>query len=141
MGEKPAIHHLRGLDVAEAPNVQEKAVALKAEAVQSVEQAKQLENPDARVALGGGSQVNLFLKYATAYQGITTGDNPQYVLFFWELSKFAHRWSAFQSTGDKTCHYSGQCQIFLWESGQGYLASSNAARIQGQAAWINPKTT
>lgn len=135
MGEKPAIHHLRGLDVAEAPNAQEKATALKAEVVQSVEQAKQLENPDARVTLGEGSQVSLFLKYATAYQGITTGDNPQYILFFWELSKFAHRWSAFQSTGDKACHYSGQFQMFLWESGQGYLASSNAARIQGQAAW------
>src|SRR5690606_20604727 len=103
--------------------------------VKSVDQAKQLKNPDARVALEEASDIALLSDYARSYQGITTGDNLRFIFYFWETNSIVNEWSTFQSTGDIPNHYSGRDQVFLWENGEGYLASSDAARIQGQAAW------
>ena len=80
MGEKPKAHFLRGLDVSKAPTAQDKADGLRVEAVQGVEQAKQLENPDARVALGEVTG-ELLEKYGLAYIGQRSGDGLRFRLF------------------------------------------------------------
>jgi len=126
---------IRGMDVSEPRTASEKASQLLTTEIKSVGQAKQLKNPDARIALEAGSDLLLMSKYAASYQGITTGDNPRFIFNFWETNSINGEWCTFQSTGDEALHYSGRNQVFLWENGEGYLASSDAARIQGQVAW------
>ncbi|AOZ12437.1 restriction endonuclease subunit M [Pseudomonas lundensis] len=126
---------IRGVDVSEPRTAAQKAAGLLADDVKSVEQVKQLENPDARFTLEPGSEISLMSEYVGSYQGITTGDNPRFIFTFWETNSITGDWCTFQSTGDVPLFYSGRHQVFLWENGQGYLATSGAARIQGQNAW------
>ena len=124
-----------GLDVSKFRTASEKAVQLSEAEVKSVEQARQLKNPDARVALDRATGASLLAEYTSSYQGITTGDNQRFIFAFWETNDICGVWKTFQSTGNETEHFRGRHQVFLWEEGKGYLASSEAARIQGQIAW------
>lgn len=126
---------LRGVDASGPKGASEKAALLREGEVVSVGQKGQLGNPDARVALDEASELPLLERFAQAYQGITTGDNPRYIQCFWEQYTWGGDWMSFQSTGDSTSHYDGREQVFLWESGKGTLAKSSAARVQGQVAW------
>lgn len=125
---------ISSLDVSLLRTAAQKDAALRTTNIKQLSQAKQLENPDSRVAL---EEVHgeLLEQFAYSYQGITTGDNPRFISFFWEILDFGHLWRSFQSTGDLSEHFTGREQVFLWESGQGVLAKSSAARIQGQIAW------
>ena len=124
-----------GLDVSALRIAAEKAVSLPKAPMRDIEQARQLMNPDVRVMLDRNADTTILTSYASSYQGITTGDNPRFILFFWEHDNYFGVWSTFQSTDSDTGHFRGRHQIFLWEDGTGYLASSGAARIQGQFAW------
>ena len=124
-----------GLDVSEFRTAPEKAVRLRGAAIQGIEQAQQLKNPDARIAMDQAADTSLLDEYTSSYQGITTGDNPRFIFTFWETNGIYGAWRTFQSTGDETGHFGGRHQVFLWEDGRGHLGSSGAARIQGQAAW------
>ena len=126
---------LYGIDASEPRTAAGKAEVLREDEVVSVSQKEQLENPDARVSLEERSALALLSGFADSYQGITTGDNPRVIRFFWETGSWGGAWKSFQSTGDATEHFTGQGQLFLWENGSGHLASSDAARIQGQVAW------
>ena len=128
-------HELHGIDASEPRTAVGKAAVLREDEVVSVSQKEQLENPDARVSLEERSTLALLAEFADSYQGITTGDNPRFIRFFWETGSWGGTWRSFQSTGDATEHFAGQKQLFLWDNGSGYLASSDAARIQGQVAW------
>jgi hypothetical protein len=75
---------LVGLDASVPRSVDEKAAGLRGGEVARVSQAGQLRNPDARVALDKGSELPSLERYAASYQGITTGDNPRFIRFFWE---------------------------------------------------------
>jgi hypothetical protein len=76
---------IRGLDVSAPRTAAEKAAALLTAEVKSVEQAKQLENPDARVALIDAENNLLLSKYASFHNGMQTGDYPRFGKSFWEL--------------------------------------------------------
>ncbi len=133
--EKTRAGMMYGLDVSDYRTPAEKAERLAQSAIQGVEQARQLKNPDARVTLDQAADTSLLDEYTSSYQGITTGDNPRFIFAFWETHGIYGAWKTFQSTGDETGHFGGRHQVFLWEDGKGYLGSSGAARIQGQAAW------
>jgi hypothetical protein len=128
-------HCLRGLDVSEGKSAGDKAKQLLRCEIKSVGQADQLGHPDARITVEEVSELELMTQYASSFQGITTGDNPRFIFCFWETNSIIDEWSTFQSTGDIPVHYSGRHQVFLWEKGDGFLAKSDAARIQGQIAW------
>ncbi|WP_169107997.1 Eco57I restriction-modification methylase domain-containing protein [Comamonas suwonensis] len=126
---------LHGVDASALKSAPEKALLLREGAVVAVSQKGQLGNPDARVALEEASELPLLEQFARSYQGITTGDNLRYIQCFWEQRQWGQDWKSFQSTGDVTAHFCGREQVFLWECGKGSLASSSAARVQGQVAW------
>jgi len=128
------VHPIRGVDVSELGSFMEKATALVEHQVRSVLQVHQLANPNARVAFHD-VQGLLLEEVATSHQGITTGDNPQFIRSCWEVRWSAETWATFQSVGDTSSHYCGSHQVFRWERGQGVLSSSSAARIQGSKAW------
>jgi hypothetical protein len=126
---------IRGINASGGRTSFEKAASLRARRLLQVSQAAQLNNPDARVSLDDASDEELLSKYANSYQGITTGDNRRFIVYFWELEHFGSPWMSFQSTGDTSAPFTGREQVFRWEDGKGVLASSPAARIQGMVAW------
>jgi hypothetical protein len=93
-----------------------------------VEQAKQLDNPDARVAFEE-VQGELLEKYAGSYQGIKSGDDCAKRRFFWE-QLWTQQWIPLLSTVENTIYHGGMESVIDWQN-QG----SNMARLQGNSAW------
>ena len=138
MGEKPKAHFLRGLDVSEAPTAQDKADALRVEAVQSVEQAKQLENPDARVALGNEVKDDLLAKLAHGVHGFGSKDSPRYFRQYWEIIRPNEDWQVMSTTVDSRVSFGGKHQVVFWQQGKGLLAElgkKGLAIPAGEMAW------
>jgi hypothetical protein len=126
---------IRGLDVSAPRTAAEKAAALLTAEVKSVEQAKQLENPDARVALIDAENNLLLSKYASFHNGMQTGDYPRFGKSFWELVIPTKNWSYYQSTVSLTTAFGGREGVLNWEDGEGRLSSSSSAVIRGTDAW------
>jgi len=134
--EVSAKHLLRGLDVSEPRTAAEKALGLLTAEVKSVEQNKQLENPDARIALEDGEDIDLLKKSAEGFQGIATSDYNRFGRGFWELGHIDETsWVFQQSTLSETTHFSGKESVLFWEDGKGDLVNLQSARIQGIEAW------
>ena len=134
--EAPNAEAIFGLDAIRVPAIAEKIQTLRGGGLLRTSHHAQLRNPDARLVLTeadlGAKLLNV---YANSFQGITTGDNPRYVHLFWEQAFWGGAWEPLQSTGESSEHFTGSEQVFLWEAGKGSLASSSAARIQGQTVW------
>ena len=137
---KKSAHILHGLDVASAATAQAKADALRVAPLQSVEQAKQLENPDARVGLETTSDIPLLNKYAEGLVGLQTGDDPMFLMAFWETAYLDNAiWEYLQGTPNIFTAYAGQSWVVRWEQGKGLLLSLAASRpMQGIKALGKP---
>jgi hypothetical protein len=94
-------------------------------------QLKQLENPDGRIMLGGSSEGALLSNWATAPQGLKTGDDNRFRRQFWECdSSLNGRWRRYQSTPSGDVSFSGMENAIDWfDDGQ------SMARLQGETAW------
>ena len=103
---------IRGVDVSEPRHTAEKAAQLLTAEIKSVEQAKQLENPDARVAFDE-VQGDLLEDYAISYKGITTGDDPKYRRTFWDFDEIHNGFKPFQSTVNGQQNFGG-CESVVW---------------------------
>ena len=101
-----------GVDVSESSTAGEKAMALRAAEIMGVEQVRQLENPDARVALSRAEDATVLAVYTLPYQGITTGDNPRFISMFWETDGIRGIWKTLQSAGNESGHFRGRHQVF-----------------------------
>ena len=108
---------IRGLDVSEPRTATEKAARLLDTEIKSVEQAKQLENPDGVVRFNDNNlSVPLLKDHAFSAQGIGTTDNPRFVQKFWEQYSKSTEWEFFQNS----CEYQPRClvagcsSIFRW---------------------------
>jgi hypothetical protein len=132
---------LRGIDASTAKSADDKALQLQTGSLLEVEQRSLLDGAHFRVSLEAPASLSLLEQFATPYQGITTGDNPRFIRFFWELSRWGDGWLQFQSTGDLSLEFDGREQVFLWENGDGALAAADSARVQGQSAWGYPGVT
>ncbi len=127
---------IRGVDVSEPRTAAEKSTQLLTANIKSVKQAKQLENPDARVTLDSAGDTTLFGTIASGFQGIATADYPRFGRFFWEIGIIdSVNWIFQQSTVKETCHFGGKMNVLYWEDGSGRLATSPSARVQGLEAW------
>jgi hypothetical protein len=123
---------ISGVDASKTRKPAEKAAILRTAKIKQVLQAKQLENPDARVALEESENLELLQEYASGLQGIASGDYAHFGRQFWELpSNNEKRWIFQQSTVVETIEYGGRQHLLLWESGSGELGQSTSARIQG----------
>ncbi|MBA7556966.1 hypothetical protein ES705_49694 [subsurface metagenome] len=105
-------HLIAGLDVSAHRTAQEKTEQLVASEIKQVGQARQLENPDARLALEDLGEIILLEKYAYSYKGITTGDDYRYRRQFWERKKTPDSSKPFQSTVESTRYFGGyECSV------------------------------
>ena len=124
----PAAGTMYGLDVSESRTTGEKAARLREAEIARVEQIRQLENPDARVALIEVTG-DLLEKHSVGHQGISTGDNPVMRRLFWE-QPLSSRWVFFHSTVEETTIYGGMSAVLDWGN-----TGHDMAALRGTAAW------
>lgn len=131
--EKPEF--IRGIDVSEPRTAQEKAQQLLTGEIKSVEQAKQLGNPDARITFEEGDSETLLSEYASSLVGIQTGDYPRFALSFWELEKFGNGWVKYERPGNGEVD---RTEAILWEDGYGKLYDLVVEKLgeNGVGAWL-----
>ena len=128
--------YLRGMDVSDSTAAFEKNMHLRTLKIKSVEQVKQLNNPDARIVIDKIEVGNLLEKYAVALAGINTGDYPRWGRNFWEVDKKGDEWVFQQTTTLRTAFYSGLTQIFKWCGGKGeYLEYINSLNGRLGGSW------
>lgn len=126
---------IRGVDVSEPRTAAEKAEQLMTGEIKSVEQAKQLENPDARVAF---DEVvgELLAQFASSHEGLTTGDLDRFVCKFWEILEYKDRPFYIQNSYEPI-HYGGRTDVIYWGNEGEVLSAFPGAYIKGKNAWGN----
>lgn len=121
---------IRGVDVSKIRNSEEKSNQIKSEAIQEVDQAEQISNPDSRIVLKNLSRGARLGSYAKSVQGIKTGDDGRVRRNYWEVSTIGSNWVLYQSTFPSTRFYGGLEYVIFWaDKGEGL------ARRQGNRAW------
>lgn len=129
------VNLIRGVDASQLHTVAEKAAELLAAEIKSVEQVKQLENPDATIKLEKPSGLGFVRDYAGCYQGLTTGDDPRLKRKFWEFQlkhETSALWKKLQGPSQDKGLFAGRenlvdCRITTGELRTGAL--------RGRAAW------
>ena len=133
----PADSQLSALDLSALKTLEEKKVALLHQSLEVSPQVQQLSNPDARIAFGAQSELDLLSTVADGLAGICTGDYPRFGRVFWEVAEVAGPWAKQHTTVDEDCYFGGLSQILFWESGKGALFEYIYERLEGNtAAWI-----
>ena len=131
---------IRGMDVSSFRTATEKAEQLLTAEVKSVEQAKQLGNPNLSISLQTNSiHLQKLEDYADVFHGITTTDYPRFGRKYWEINDLGENWIYQQSTVNGTAHYSGKSSVLLWEQGRGGIKNLQnegaTVVITGLEAW------
>ncbi len=129
---------IRGLDVSEPRSDSRKAVQLLKSEIKSIDQATQLENPDARVVIDEEETTELLAKYAHGVHGFGSKDSPRYFRQYWEVVRPNEDWQFMSTTFDKTVAFGGKRQIVFWQQGKGLLAElgkKGLAIPAGEMAW------
>lgn len=114
---------------------EEKSRLLKVKPLVNFRQAALLKNADATIIFGEVSSLPLLLNYADSLQGCGLADIVIFRKLFWELERLGSGWVAHQSSPDGVGLYTGLHFAVKWDDGNGSLANSPEARIQGRAAW------
>ncbi len=125
---------IRGVDVSEPRTAAEKAEQLLVTEVKSVDQAKQLENPDARVALEDDLVGELLEALAYSHEGLTTGDIDRFVRKFWEIQE-SSEWTNYIQNTTECNHYHGRTDIIHWGQNGEVIADFPGSFIKGKNAW------
>jgi len=133
--EVSAKHLLRGLDVSEPRTAAEKALGLLTAEVKSVEQAKQLENPDARFALEEDFVYDLLNSISHSHHGLVCGDRPRMCVNFWELENQNDIWINYCGTVKETQHFGGKDTYLRWCNGSGAIKELKGATNLEVHAW------
>ena len=143
-GNVNASNLIRGVDVSEPRTAAEKAAQLLTGEIKSIDQANQLENPDARITLGQHNHDLLLLnEYAECYQGMRTGEKELFLRLFWELQDRSTEWDLFRNSNNSSEPWGGMHEVVLWEGGAGRLHEFAAERREmlhdmhesGNKAW------
>ncbi|NMY53036.1 N-6 DNA methylase [Pseudomonas sp. WS 5011] len=104
---------IRGVDVSEPRTAAEKAAGLLADEVKSVEQGRQLENPDAVISLDALNNSGMLSDFADYAHGMAPGDTSAYTRRFWELTQQQINWLYMSSTPSYESFSSGKSSRIL----------------------------
>ncbi len=129
------VGQLAGLDASEPREPAKKAALLRDGEIRLIEQARQLENPDSRVALQPHRQEALLQEYVDSIHGLSSGDGPRIVQRFWEQAAPSSEWVFHQSTVSEHSPWGGRHEVLLWGDGHGPIDEIPGARKDGRAAW------
>ena len=120
-----------GMDVSKQPSAAQKAEHLIYDPIECIVQKELLSNPDYVISTRPLSTLSLLDAYAQCYQGTSTGDNPRYVICFWELDLVEQGWEPFQVAPEATTFFSGRHLIVRWNE----VERAEGAAIRGELAW------
>jgi len=120
-GEAEQANQIRGVDVSEPRTAAEKASQLRVSDVKSVEQSKQLDNPDARVSFSEQGSENHISEIAECYQGLVTGDIERFTRKLWEVNTFSKDWVPFRRSNNIAEFYGDVSEAIFWQQGRGQL--------------------
>lgn len=126
---------IRGVDVSEPRTAAEKATQLLTGEIKSVEQAKQLENPDARVALEEEVAGDLLNSFAHSHHGLVCGDRPRMCVNHWEIHDIDQIWIHYCGTVNNSKHYGGKDTYLRWCQGTGVIKELKGATNLETHAW------
>jgi len=119
-----------GVDVSTHKTAAEKASKLLTDDVIITSQNAQLNTPDYRIILGEfDHNTATFGNYVQILQGSSTGDDPKFVRFYWEMEQ-CERWKYFQTAPDQGL-FSGRNHVWDWLDDKCELARFSGARVQG----------
>ena len=124
-----------GLDVSEFRTASEKAVRLAEAEIKGIEQARQLENPDARISLRPLDTSGWLSEIADYGKGSTTGDGLRFLMYFWEFPRIKSPtffWLNSPTAGDS---WSGRNQVCKVGLDSPDLTSQFGCRIHGNSVW------
>ncbi|MVB75863.1 SAM-dependent DNA methyltransferase [Vibrio cholerae] len=102
----------------------------------SYNQYDHLDSPKSRISFGLQNSDSLLPVKST--EGLSTGDSARYLREFWEVDSLGKDYILYQTSPSKPAAYDGMRKIMFWQSGEGSLSKSSAARIQGLSAWGKP---
>ena len=119
-----------GLDANDAPDPPTKAETLRSAAPVILSQAEQRTYPDFRILVHEQERGSLLSEFASAFQGIKTGDDEALRRQFWERIVWSASWRYYQSTVDQQCAYGGCDSVLFWG-----VDGEQLARRQGLAAF------
>lgn len=101
-------------------------------------QLKQLENPDAKIVLGGLASGQPLSHFAKVHYGSKPGQTTRVTRSFWELPQVdAARWIPLESTPDTTAWCSGKSKICLRPE-TAALEGVTEFGVRGSEAWGKP---
>lgn len=131
---------IRGVDVSEPRAAAEKAEQLQTSEIKSVEQAKQLENPDSRITFEERSNTPLLSEYADSYWGLGSGDGLRFCRKYFELPIVDDDWEFLNITYTDTKPYTGMQEIVFWQNASGELYEmAEAAKKKLKNIWQRGK--
>ena len=125
---------MKGWDASEIPSASEKATKLRQDTSVSIEQRRQLNNPDGRVSLSTIDVSTLLSQYAVALQGISPADLPRYGRYFWEMQNLT-QWEFWAGTPNETSLYGGRSRVLWWNRHFRSAVANGSAYIRGKGAW------
>ena len=123
-----------GIDVGSITSASRKSDALESSVMNRIGQMAQMENPGSIIVPEIIAQDNLIRNFAETYEGMSTGDNDRYRMFFWEIEPNSDVWTPY-ITPPSVDIYSGRSYVIRWDNGRGSLSREPGARIQGRPAW------
>ena len=131
-------HTIVGIDASSARPITAKAEALHSSALILISQSALRTQPGAAITLDPIDSRRTLARYATCYQGTSTGDAERLVLGFWELPANPSwisddgEWRPFQGPPDRTRPWGGRESVVR----MGVLARGfDSAAIRGRDAW------
>lgn len=131
-------HRVAGIDASSSRPITAKAEALHSGALILISQSALRAQPGAAITLDPIDSRRTLARYATCYQGTSTGDAERLVLGFWELPADPSwvsddgEWRPFQGPPDRTRPWGGRESIVR----MGVLSRGfDSAAIRGREAW------
>ena len=110
-GEGNESSMMYGLDVSDYRTAGEKATWLSRVEIKSVEQARQFENPDARVSFDNFHNAPLLADTANYGKGSTTGDAPRFLLYCWEFPTITDQHVKWLNSPSSHSPWTGRMQV------------------------------
>lgn len=131
-------HLVAGIDASSARPIAAKAEALRTNTLVTISQSALRAQPGAAITLDPIDSLRTLARYATCYQGTSTGDAERLALGFWELPASSSwdsdegEWRPFQGPPDRTRPWGGRESIVR----MGVLTRGfSSAAVRGREAW------
>ena len=127
-----------GLDVSDSRTASEKTGQLSEAEVKGVEQARQLENPDARISLRPLDTSGWLSEIADYGKGSTTGDGLRFLMYFWEFPRIKSPMFFWLNSPTAGGSWSGRNQVCKVGLDSHDLTSQLGYWIRGNSVWKRP---